>query len=341
MLNVFYKLIGFFAKVIASIVVLVIVIGSATNYLYNEENSNNGVSKTPNVKFANFKEFKNEQNKVISKKEQKVLQAKFQDEFLTKFALISKNISIYATETKQVVPDVEKLEEGLFMIISKFDYTNRSSYLTQLLKETNKLVNYSEVVAIDKTKTTIKWVEFLDWFTADFEYQLKNNIIKKEYITIEVTQFEKIVISGIGLLLLMLSIIMLLVIRPAPKKHHHIKKETTCKAKAKEETPTDVKTQTKVDTTEETAKTKVEEDKTKAKVETKSTDKETTTKVDTTKENTKTKVEEDKTKAKVNTPTEVKTQTKINTTKETAKVETKTTAKVATPKTPVQPNTKK
>jgi large subunit ribosomal protein L5 len=195
MLNIFYKLIGFFAKVIASIVVLVIVIGSATNYLYNEENSNNGVSKTPNVKFANFKEFKNEQNKVISKKEQKVLQSKFQDEFLTKFALISKNISIYATETKQVVPDVAKLEEGLFMIVSKFDYTNRSSYLTQLLKETNKLVNYSEVVAIDKTKTTIKWVEFLDWFTADFEYQLKNNIIKKEYITIEVTQFEKIVIS--------------------------------------------------------------------------------------------------------------------------------------------------
>jgi hypothetical protein len=292
MLNAFYKLIGFFAKVIASIVVLVIVIGSATNYLYNEENSNNGVSKTPNVKFANFKEFKNEQNKVISKKEQKVLQAKFQDEFLTKFALISKNISIYATETKQVVPDVAKLEEGLFMIISKFDYTNRSSYLTQLLKETNKLVNYSEVVAIDKTKTTIKWVEFLDWFTADFEYQLKNNIIKKEYITIEVTQFEKIVISGIGLLLVMLSIIMLLVIRPAHKKHHHIKKETTCKAKDKEET------QTKADTTKETAKTKVEEDKAKVEVETKTTAKETTTKVDT---KTTTKVATPKTPVQPNT----------------------------------------
>ena len=289
MLNVFYKLIGFFAKVIASIVVLVIVIGSATNYLYNEDNSNNGVSKTPNVKFENFKEFKNEQNKVISKKEQKVLQAKFQDEFLTKFALIAKNISIYATETKQVVPDVVKLEEGLFMIVTKFDYTNRSSYLTQLLKETNKLVNYSEVVAIDKTKTTIKWVEFLDWFTADFEYQLKNNIIKKEYITIEVTQFEKIVISGIGLLLVMLSIIMFLVIRPAPKKHHHIKKETACKAKDKEET------QTKADTTKETTTTKVEEDKakvevetptdvkTQAKVDTKTTAKETTTKVATPK----------------------------------------------------------
>jgi hypothetical protein len=292
MLNIFYKLIGFFAKVIASIVVLVIVIGSATNYLYNEENSNNGVSKTPNVKFANFKEFKNEQNKVISKKEQKVLQSKFQDEFLTKFALISKNISIYATETKQVVPDVAKLEEGLFMIVSKFDYTNRSSYLTQLLKETNKLVNYSEVVAIDKTKTTIKWVEFLDWFTADFEYQLKNNIIKKEYITIEVTQFEKIVISGIGLLLVMLSIIMFLVIRPAPKKHHHIKKENTCKAKDKEET------QTKADTTKETAKTKVEEDKAKVEVETKTTAKETTTKVDT---KTTTKVATPKTPIQPNT----------------------------------------
>ena len=70
MLNVFYKLIGFFAKVIASIVVLVIIIGGATTYLYNGSDSDN---KAPNVKFSNFEEFKNSQYKVLTKKEQKVL----------------------------------------------------------------------------------------------------------------------------------------------------------------------------------------------------------------------------------------------------------------------------
>ena len=233
MLNVFYKLIGFFAKVIASIVVLVIIIGGATTYLYN---GSDGDNKAPNVKFSNFEEFKNSQYKVLTRKEQKVLKDKFQEEFFEKFSLISKNISIYATATKQVVPDKDALEEGFFMIVSKFDYPLRTSYLTQLVEETNNLVEYSEVMATDKTKTAIKWIDFLDWFTADFEYQLKNNLIKDNHVTITITQFEKIVISGIGLLLTIMSVIMFLLVRPADKKN--ITKVNNKNEKAKEETPT-------------------------------------------------------------------------------------------------------
>jgi hypothetical protein len=245
MLNVFYKLIGFFAKVIASIVVLVIIIGGATTYLYN---GSDGDNKAPNVKFSNFEEFKNSQYKVLTKKEQKVLKDKFQEEFLKKFSLISKNISIYATATKQVVPDKDALEEGFFMIVSKYDYPLRTSYLTQLVEETNNLVEYSEVIATDKTKTTIKWIDFLDWFTADFEYQLKNNLIKDNHVTITITQFEKIVISGIGLLLTIMSVIMFLLVRPADKKN--ITKVNNKKEEVKEETPT-INNATKVEETKE------------------------------------------------------------------------------------------
>jgi hypothetical protein len=239
MLNLFYKLIGFFAKVVASIVVLVIITGGVTTYLYNDNSG--GENKTPNVKFSNFEEFKNSQYKVLTKEEQRISKEKFQEEFLKKFSLISKNISIYATATKQAIPNRDALEEGLFMIVSKFDYPLRSSYLEQLVKETNNLVNYSEVVAIDKTKTTIKWIDFLDWFSADFEYQLKNNTFKEESITINMTQFEQIVIGGIALLLTIMSTIMFLLVRPNDdKKIIEVNREVKKEEKPKE-TPSEVK----------------------------------------------------------------------------------------------------
>jgi hypothetical protein len=254
MLNLFYKLIGFFAKVVASIVVLVIITGGVTTYLYNDNSG--GENKTPNVKFSNFEEFKNSQYKVLTKEEQRISKEKFQEEFLKKFSLISKNISIYATATKQAIPNRDALEEGLFMIVSKFDYPLRSSYLEQLVKETNNLVNYSEVVAIDKTKTTIKWIDFLDWFSADFEYQLKNNTFKEESITINMTQFEQIVIGGIALLLTIMSTIMFLLVRPDDDKNIIEVKREEKKEETPKKTPSEVKKETP-------SAEKAKEDKTK------------------------------------------------------------------------------
>jgi hypothetical protein len=103
-------------------------------------------------------------------------------------------------------------------------------------------------MATDKTKTAIKWIDFLDWFTADFEYQLKNNLIKDNHVTITITQFEKIVISGIGLLLTIMSVIMFLLVRPADKKN--ITKVNNKKEEVKEETPT-IDNTTKVEETKE------------------------------------------------------------------------------------------
>ena len=117
----------------------------------------------------------------------------------------------------------------------------RTSFLSQLVTETSNLVNYSEVIATDKTKSNIQWTDFLDWFAADFGYQI-NNTNKVEYITIEANKFEKVIIGGMILLVIMLGLMMLLLLRRDSKTNPTtvvapVKDQEVHKAPTKTETP--------------------------------------------------------------------------------------------------------
>lgn len=208
----YFSVVRFMGKVVAAVVVLIAIVIGVVSYLEIGENTSSQAN-TPKVKFSNFEEFKNLKSNELSDDELRALKENFQEEFLDNFELIAKNISIYSDATKQVRADEEVLEEQLFKIVSKYDYPERTAFLTQLLKETSNLVSYSEVMATDDTKAKIEWTEFMNWFVSDFDYQLNSNVSKAEYVTIEASIFEKAAIAGIVIILVLLGIMMSLLLR--------------------------------------------------------------------------------------------------------------------------------
>ena len=163
------------------------------------------------------------------------------------------------------------MEEQLFTIVSKYDYPQRTAFLTQLLKETSNLVSYSEVMATDDTKSKIEWTEFMNWFVSDFDYQLNNNVSKAEYVTIEASIFQKAAISGIVIILVLLGIMMSLLLRRDSKANpivvaakEPVKAETkapVAKAPAKKKPVEKKKETVKKDTPAKKAEEKKEETK--------------------------------------------------------------------------------
>lgn len=205
MLKSLFPHIRFMGKVVASIVVLIAIVIGGVAYL-GLSNSSNGGTGEPVVKFSDFEGYVNSKIEVRSNKELKAQKENFHNEFFKNFQLILKNISIYSKATNQAEANSQSLEEHLFTIVSKYDYDLRSSYLTQLVKGTSNLVSYSEVVATDNTKSKIRWTDFLNWFTSDFDYQLNNSSTITEYVTIESTQFTNATLGGMIIIVLMLGI---------------------------------------------------------------------------------------------------------------------------------------
>lgn len=252
----YFALVRFMGKVVASVVVLIAIVGGIVSYLEIGNDSNN--ANTPAVKFADFEEYKNSGKKVLSDAELRALKDNFNEEFFNNFELIAKNISIYTDATKQVPANKGRLEEKLFMIVSKYDYPLRTAFLTQLLKETNNLVEYSEVMATDDTKAKIEWTDFMNWFIQDFKYQALNNVSETKYITIEASTFEKSAIAGMIIIVIMLSIMMSILLRRDSKSNEVVvaaadkePAKTQTKAPAKRKPAAKKKETVKKDTTTE------------------------------------------------------------------------------------------
>ena len=254
----YFALVRFMGKVVASVVVLIAIAGGIVSYLEIGDN-NSANANMPSVKFSDFEEYKNSGKKELSDAELRALKDNFNEEFFNNFELIAKNISIYTDATKQVRANEGRLEEKLFMIVSKYDYPLRTAFLTQLLKETNNLVEYSEVMATDDTKAKIEWTDFMNWFIQDFKYQAhNNNVSETKYITIEASTFEKSAIAGIIIIVIMLSIMMSLLLRRDTKSNEVVVKTAPAKEPAKSATKAPAKRKpaakkketTKKDTTE-------------------------------------------------------------------------------------------
>ena len=141
--------------------------------------------ETPTVEFAEFAAFKNysvenSANAEDADNKLKQEQSEFQENFFKYYKLIYTNLKEYSRYVDQSNVDERGLEEHLFKLISKYDYTLRTAYMKQLSDESKNLMAYGEESRADVTRKIIDWKSFLDWFSNDFESQLQANSLKAE-----------------------------------------------------------------------------------------------------------------------------------------------------------------
>ena len=195
---------------VVSLVMLIAIIGAVTACL-KVENIVSGEVKTPKVEFSDYASFTNRVvNDLTNTDAIKDEQEYYQDKFFEIFPTILKNITEYANITNQGSINPDAFEEHLFNAIIKFDVDMRVSYLEQLAEESGNLLDYGEKVEGDTDKKIIEWIDFLDWFTNDFEDQLETNIEISESPYIQSSILTKVIVGGAIILVFMLFLMIML-----------------------------------------------------------------------------------------------------------------------------------
>ena len=187
---------------IVSALGMIMVVGGVVSDLSNSGATLSNKSNNPEVKFSDFKEFKNYTAPVevkMSASELKKEQDKFHGAFLKHSQNAFTDISKYSLALSQDKLNQDRFDEYLFKLLTQYDMDLRISYLEQLSAASSALVKYADEVNSDRDKKTILWSEFLDWFSNDFNDQLQ-------------TEDEEVVDENIFLSKEMLVIFMLLVI---------------------------------------------------------------------------------------------------------------------------------
>jgi len=173
----FFALVRWIGLSVATVALLAVVGSGLSVFLKYVESVNDEV-EAPKVAFADFAAFKNrtfEQTTDVTAADDMELKEEreeFQTKFLENYKVIFKNLKEYTRYVNQPEVDERGLEEYLFKLISKYDYSLRIAYMEQLSAETTEFVAYGEESRADVTKKIIEWTAFLDWFSNDFEAQL-------------------------------------------------------------------------------------------------------------------------------------------------------------------------
>lgn len=181
---------------------MIMVVGGVVSDLSKSGVTLSNKSSNPEVKFSDFKEFKNYTAPVavkVSASELKKEQDRFHGAFLKHSQSIFTDISKYSLALSQDKLNQDRFDEYLFKLLTQYDMDLRISYLEQLSAASSALVKYADEVNSDRDKKIILWSEFLDWFSNDFNDQLE-------------TKDEEVVAENIFLSKEMIVIFMLLVI---------------------------------------------------------------------------------------------------------------------------------
>ena len=198
-------------------IALIVVIGGGIA-AYQEYCGIQGDAQAPEVEFSNFKTFKN----FVPEAKDTVALVKKQDAFYATFdehyGMILENITAYANSVNQPSVNAQEFEKYLFNLVSKYDYDIKTSYIKQLSVQTKNLAEYGEEIHDGATVKTIEWTNFLNWFSQDFDTQLREELNKRAtakstLVTIEASLFTTLIMVGVTFVAFMFFILTVLLLK--------------------------------------------------------------------------------------------------------------------------------